>query len=82
MRTLSKKTCAVSDDRIPCTLVFKNEYQHNIGQKWFGKETVACTIFLILLVDMPGVFIGTQINDLLAWAGPSLVFASRHIQSA
>jgi hypothetical protein len=41
------------------------------------------TILWILLVEIPGVFMGTQMRDLLVCEEPpSLVFARRHIQSA
>jgi len=33
-------------------------------------------------VLLPGRFIGRHMRDLFRWGGPSLVFASRHIQSA
>ena len=56
-RTLSKKICAVSDERMPI----------------LSSLRATCT---------PLLFIGTQISDLLRWTWPSLVLASRQIQSA
>jgi len=56
-RTLSKKICAVSEERIPIL--------SSLRATW-----------------TPLLFIGTQISDLLRCFGPSLVFASRQIQSA
>ncbi len=36
----------------------------------------------LFTLTTPGSFMGTMIRDLLRWAFPSLVLASRHIQSA
>jgi len=38
--------------------------------------------FSLRATSTPRVFIGTQISDLLRWAEPSEVLASRQIQSA